>query len=616
MLVIAFALNAGCGDRSPRALNAAPEAKNNPASRASRFELRSSPVDGAESILFYPLSGDPQNSYFCIYRRWEADALELIVNCSVKPTRVDFYSWFSSSTIIHSATMVGDALVFAAYDPEKNLSNGSSSTGGENDSISIFLLSRDGRIEMLAGLVPLSPLDAPIYLGVLRGDLHVCDARRCFRINGGGHSRLPWPLDGSLELVEIKFVDGLIKAIARSPIDRLSGAEIGGVIYSYVETDGTWTRFTGIDPGCIPFNIGETTFGSVPYRCATTRADFRALLDNEISKFAFGGLMNFGSGNSEGRIAWSQYYYLVGFSAVLDGSAPNVGSIWEDVSALRRRTCAELELIARRGKGGIRGYESKRYSLNRQPGVFALHLGRIATVLSLHPRLSCEPGQSITVAHARTLLARELSTLAATIEEWSDISVPGRRPVRSLRYRVGSVFWADGAPVPYNYVSGVLAGALDGADAPEKQRQISHEYSDAVGYFISTERLDDAQTWNYWWGFGASGWVFGQVPSLNTPNYTGYRERADISYRSMDAEALLATRVVSPDQVPPVVEVNIRRLVGVGGLNPEVNRRLWHLGRAEPLSNRAEAYYARAALHSEIGSMVWALESILSDSVN
>ena len=576
-----------------------------------RYSLRPSPIDGGQSLLVYPTDANLRISYFCLYRSWDSEALQIIVNCSVEPKSVDFSVHFSANSIVHTATVRDDQLFLTVYDPEKNVPRNASSTGGEYDSVSVFRVSRDGRIEVVARLVPLSSVDSPIYLGFTRGGSYACDFKKCFRLLGGSYTKLAWPFDGSFDLVEVLIADNRISAIARRSIDRSAGEKIGSPSYFYIESNESAATAVEVPDDCIPFEISSSEGAPSPYRCVRTDDDVRRLLTFEIERFAFKGLMSFGSGNSEGRIVWGQFYYLAAFAAILDGRAQKVATVWGDVAPLRQRTCNEVELIARRGSSGVAGYQSKRYSLDRAPAVFALHLGRIATILALHRQIGCQPSQSEVILRALGLVRSELATLAATVEEMSEVPLPSGGAIRSLRYRTGSVFWADGAPVPYNYVSGAVAGAIDSAGDADDRSLIVNRYVDAIGYLINNEGLEQAQSWRYWWGFGATGWNLGQVPSLNTPTYVGYKERADISYRSIDAEALLAVRSVAPERVSGLVEGNIRRLVGEGALTPEVNGRLSRMGRFESLSRPAATYYARAASPGEIGSMVWALESVL-----
>lgn len=576
-----------------------------------RYSLQPSPIDGGESVLIYPTDTNLQSSYFCLYRGWESEALQIIINCSVDPKSVDFGLYFAANSIVHTATVRDDQLLLTVYDPEKNVPSSASSTGGDYDSVSIFIVSRDGRIEVVARLVPLSSVDSPIYLGFTQGGSYVCDFKNCFRLLGGSHTKLAWPFDGSFDLVEVLIASDRISAIARRPIDRSAGENIGGNSYFYIERNESAARAVEIPDDCIPFGISTSAGAPSPYRCARTDAEFGLLLSSEIEKFAFNGLMSFGSGNSEGRIVWGQFYYLAAFGAILDGRAQGVATVWGDVAPLRERTCNEIELIARRGSNGLAGYQSKRYTLGRAPAVFALHLGRIATILALHQQIGCLPSQSEVISRTLRLVGSELAELAATVEEMSDVPLPSGGAIRSLRYRTGSVFWADGAPVPYNYVSGAVVGAIDSAVDADGRSLVVNRYADAIGYLINNELLDQAHSWRYWWGFGATGWNRGQVLSLNTPAYAGYPGRADISYRSIDAEALLAVRSVAPERVSDLVEQNIRRLVREGALTPEVNGRLSRMGRVESLSRPAATYYARAASPGEIGSMVWALESVL-----
>ncbi|MFO1269634.1 MAG: hypothetical protein U1F25_19850, partial [Rubrivivax sp.] len=106
------------------------------------------------------------------------------------------------------------------------------------------------------------------------------------------------------------------------------------------------------------------------------------------------------------------------------------------------------------------------------------------------------------------------------------------------------------------------------------------------------------------------GWSGGAGVSVNTPAYPGYRDRAHISYRSLDAIALLRLAALSPAAVPAEVVANIRRLVAQGSLLPWVGSELARAGMPVALDEAVAYRHARSAGAWEIEAQVWALERL------
>src|SRR5690606_36557663 len=108
--------------------------------------------------------------------------------------------------------------------------------------------------------------------------------------------------------------------------------------------------------------------------------ELRDLFLYEKSRMRNGGLIDFGDNNLEGRVAWNQVYYLHGLLSVAHGGLAFSSDELNDYA--RRRVIAEVDLIARLSETDQPGFRVKRYSLDREPLLFALHIGRIAEVLS------------------------------------------------------------------------------------------------------------------------------------------------------------------------------------------------------------------------------------------
>lgn len=604
-LLLALFFLGGCGS------DGGPTPTTNSVRVDSASELPSglvlSPVSGAESVLLFPRDLS-RRGYFCILRKWKEDELEIIENCAERPLSVDFSRSFSQTSVVQEIFEDGETLVLAIYDPELNIPQGTSSSGSENDSISLYRIGRSSRVELLAKRVPVSPLDSPIYFGKIDDGFGICDYSQCFSVSNGAFARLGVNSSGR-DLVEVSFdADGAV-AISRDGVDRAAGAAITGAGFQLLRLRRGSEESVDIPSACIPFALDGVTQS---YRCAYSKQDFFDLINYEIEKFNNNGRMFFGASNREGRLPWSQHYYLTAFTSLLSGRPSKIADVG-DWSALRSRTCQEIALMARRSGQDLSGYYSKRYSLERSSLLFALHLGRIGTVLSGYAKIGCPAALAPDISQISLSVGRALSDLQSTVEEPVAFMDSTLGLIEALRYKSAVRFWADGVNVPYNYVSGTAVGAVDLARDHLDRERIFARYGAFFRYMYRSESLGSARTWSYWWGRGYSGWTAKDGVSFNTPAFAGMASKADITYRAMDAVAIISfLEVLDPADRIRALD-NIRRLVSDGGLSPDVNDSLSKMGSEALISPVARLHYSRAAAPSELGSLIWALNGSVPD---
>jgi hypothetical protein len=176
----------------------------------------------------------------------------------------------------------------------------------------------------------------------------------------------------------------------------------------------------------------------------------------------------------------------------------------------------------------------------------------------------------------------------------------------ALGYRRGSDFWADGANVPYNYTSGYVDGLLGAGPGDAATVALALELMEPL---LRGEDIATVDSWPYWWARGREGWSASESISLNTPDYAGFVGVAHITYRSMDAAAVLRLRDAQVGSVPNEVVANLARLVAGGQLLPWVQERLPDTMK-QPLAERVAYRYARSAAPWEFQSQVWALNQL------
>jgi hypothetical protein len=458
--------------------------------------------------------------------------------------------------------------------------------------------------ERIARGLPLGGIDTLIYGDFGESEYHLCGNNRCFTITSQGQT-LEWNLG---ELANHEFVEvgirgrGAAALLRKQHDDRINGS-IGSDAAQYhlvlFGIEGV-TSLTAAKPG-VPWDVHWR--GAVPhYRIAETKSDLSRVFFFDFNRMGWRGPADFGANNLEGRIAWSQVYYLHGLLSILSGKIPDLKL--NDDSELLRRLTTELNLMGSLCDQEYPGFRVKRYSLDREPLLFALHLGRIAALMARAHELLKLP----ITGHCLRMLNKELLNLEHTVEEQASYTVAGL-PRRYLRYRSGSQFWADGANVPYNYVSGYVEGMLLSQPATADDIRLA---SEMLSPLIKNEMSDTMpNAWKYWWGQGDDGWSEKDGISLNTLRYQGnQRTLAHITYRTMDAKALLELARHSPGALPATLVQHLRTLTAEGWLLPDMNEYWSKTGNAVPVSPYPSLRYARSSAVWELQAQVWALASI------
>jgi hypothetical protein len=558
-------------------------------------------ADGTRAVQLWP-AGPPTGTDWCLHRSWPGETLQLVAGCaSTGPVRADLPRLAQGELLALASWSDGVSFYLATYDARRNIPSGRL-PGVVQDGVDIHRFDRSGNsvtATVLGTLLPLGGFDNLIHMGNAPGGFTVCAVRTCLTL-AAGQAPVTWSTIGleAYEFVEVSIGANGVEALLRSVDDGYAGAPAGDSFhYAHARMSPGANQVTRIEADCLPFNLAG---GS--WRCARTPQDMAMLLRADLARMPHHGQMDFGASNMEGRIAWSQAYYLTALAQLGSPLLPSLGGAgdWTD---LRRRTGQELALLARRA-ALPGGYASRRYAMQRSELTFALHLGRIARTLEA----AADAGHdSADLRSVRQQLAARLQTLDGTVEQPGIRQWQGRS-FDTLAVRRGADFWCDGANVPYNYISAYVSGLLAG-DAGTAQRTRS---ATLMAPLLALEPLPGGDTWSYWWGQGFDGWAAADDVSTNTPQYGGSRGAAHISYRSIDAVALLRLAALQPDAVPLATVQNLRRLAGNGGLLPWVGEELARQGRPERLTPAAAYRHARATGTWELQAQVWALERLAS----
>jgi hypothetical protein len=497
----------------------------------------------------------------------------------------------------------GAELYIFSYDAVANTPSGRSLTiSREGIDLYRISVSTTGEPERIASGLPLGAIDGRLFTKVSPDYVGACGGSRCVSISKQGQVK-NWNLEGLAdhEIIELVFLNEK-KAFALTRLkhdDRLHGALRKPYSDFFIATlSPEAARTSVIEEDGIPW--GLTIERDQPVlRFATTGEDLRALFVYELGLMPFNGVMEFGSTNLEGRIAWSSVYYLQAFLSLVSGEVPLLTSY--DTDRVRSRFADELAFVTRLTLTKYPNLYSKRYSVDREPIMVALHVARVLQLIARAERLGFVSEHA---ALSRNRLCEALRNLDSTLEESRPLATGGRW----LFLKRGFPFWADGANVPYNYVTGMLAGMLEAGCI---------SVSDSLDYLLPLLNQefggkDLPVRWRYWWGLGDEGWVEGDMVSVNTPAYAGNKKAlAHISYRTMDVAAVLMS-TQRGGAIPSRLSAHFRGLAMNGELFPFINEILGRDGDKVSLPPMTTRRFSRAIAPWEIQNQVWALESILS----
>jgi hypothetical protein len=460
--------------------------------------------------------------------------------------------------------------------------------------------------EPIASDVQLGGIDTTLY-GALDGEyIYLCGDSRCVTVNVSNASVSNWNLAdlSSYEFVEVVFHKERRNTIAAAIIRKRHDDRSNGAITSEYATyflalfdDYGLRGIEAVPDGGIPWGL-EWRENHPVYRLADSLWEFRNLFYYDFNRMRHDGIIDYGANNLEGRIAWSQAYYLHGLLSVLDGQLSALGP--NNRKTLEQRILFETLLICQLCEEEYPGFRVKRYSLEQEPLLFALHLGRVAGLLARAKRV-------VGLHDANECLGKlesELKDLTQTVEQV--VTVGAGDGFYFLQYRKGAPFWADGANVPYNYMSGYIEGLLsiDPTSSERAKRMLTP--------LLENEFRDKRpKLWRYWWGVGDEGWRASDQVSVNTPTYEGNKgSMAHITYRTMDAKAVLAFDSLSPGTIEEELIHHLRELTREGWLLPDMNE-YWSRGdKAVRLSEAVTRRYARSAAVWELRSQPWALQAL------
>jgi hypothetical protein len=335
---------------------------------------------------------------------------------------------------------------------------------------------------------------------------------------------------------------------------------------------------------------------------SATLAEF---VQHEISTGQHRGVLEFGVDNQEGRVAWSQISYLFGLLDLLEFFGPDTGLVDRGfIDDVRRRVDLEIRVLDR--LVGEVGFESRGFTIDRSPALFAVQTSRVGILYSRYLSLSERP---VDLPHLRAVAARSIE-LDGHEESIDRSGIPGwiDSGVAFLTWHRGDQFPFDGANVPYNHQNEWALGVH--LWPGQVSRSASEAAADVLDYFKHTVLINGAfppsSEWPYWWGWGYDGWSERDAISVNRPDYDGDRGLAWISFRTIDATAIVETSTsMSFADRGPVLD-SAAALVIEGQLQPRLAASLLRVGATPTIGHDARRAFGRAASPTELADAIWA----------
>jgi len=372
-------------------------------------------------------------------------------------------------------------------------------------------------------------------------------------------------------------------------------------------------RLPAIEPDGIPFGLSYRD-GAISLDYAREAADFARLFVFDVSRAQQNGWMEFGIGNEEGRIPWSQIYYLNGLIDLLlltENDARMHAAFSGMTQEIRTRLDLEMRLLDRHWRDGL--YKTRAFTVDRSPALFAVQTSRLLLLM----------GRYLTEVRGATLsngfeeLRRAVHCLKGHIEILDRGGEPERwmaRGAAHLRWPKGSRFSFDGLAVPFNHQNewayAVLrTGSVE--DCPDARKAATEILQHFVTRIAPLGVLPNNGIWDYWWGIAYDGWTEAGGISVNRPFYPGDKIKAWISFRTIDAMSLLAGADYLPFPTSGNILASVRFLTETGLLYPFASVELARRGEIPKLNRRVAAEYARIGSPWDIQSAVWAYRSFL-----
>lgn len=437
------------------------------------------------------------------------------------------------------------------------------------------------------------------------GSLHIVGGTLNAQLTSGGIVEERWP--DCLKVIEAV-------ATSKGPAILCLAPESADVPYVILAPDGI--DVPELEIGAVPYKL-EFSDGRLIVKHAHNTDNYREMLVYDLERVQQNGWLEFGISNTEGRIPWSQIYYLNGFLDLLYVAERNekIAEVMETLAPeVRHRLDLEISLVDQHWTEGR--YATRAFTVDRSLSLFAVQTSRLLLLMN---RYLQEQSSPISISGYRPLV-RAVHCLENHIE----VLAYGEEPAHwlsgegaNLKWPKGSKFYFDGVAVPYNHQNEWAYSVLRTpavAECPDAARAATDIIELFQRRIAPNGNMPNSGTWDYWWGTAYDGWKPDDRVSENMVEYHGDHIKAWISFRSIDAMSNLAASDRLPARVRENLIASTRNLVSAGKLYPFVNFELTQHEESAVLFRSVALRYARMNSAWDLQSAVWAYLALVNDS--
>lgn len=350
----------------------------------------------------------------------------------------------------------------------------------------------------------------------------------------------------------------------------------------------------------------------VPVNCLEDRV---AMLVKDLTSLPCCGVGDMGSNNAEGRIPWSSVYFWNGLTDLLMPEFDLFAATDKFVQLRQQiedRLYIEMSVLDQL-LASSQNMRSNRYSRERIEHLCNLHHARVYEAYNRYAHYGSNP---YNLQHCAVLIdemrleKHENSLDYLTIAQAED---PNGLPEKTYYLRCSNLLMTDGAAAPYNYMSGwvssvCIAEHCGQTEVLENQDAIVQSFMSILLNSPEFADMDKDSLWPYFFGAAYHGYNAEDGISNNILFWPGQTYTADISYRYMDAKAIISMMYQYPDTMNQEVIDYLFHGIENGSLWPSVNEVLADFDAQIAIPQKSSLpRYSRARYSYQLQNAVWAL---------
>jgi hypothetical protein len=352
----------------------------------------------------------------------------------------------------------------------------------------------------------------------------------------------------------------------------------------------------------VPWNL-RFADGRVKINEISSDSDWAKMFAFDLRRAQQSGWMEFGINNTEGRIPWSQIYYLNGFLDILFLARGNASfsEIFVDL-ILDIRLRLELEVILLNQVWLDGNYLTKAFTVDRSAVLFAVQTSRL---LLLFDRYLAELDDQSPLPAYESVQSAVLS-LEGSIDQLAKSGESShwiRDGIARLQWPKGCKFYFDGTSVPFNHQNEwaySVHRSLENKKNPfnrDEECESNLAACQIVDFFLDKcsdgGELPRSGIWNYWWGKAYDGWTALDGVSRNNATYEGDKIKAWISFRTIDAMAAISLVDSKSTLTRSRLVSSVSNLLYHGRLYPFAAYEVLRLGEMPRMRRDVAIRYAR-----------------------